>query len=182
MGVLVSCLCPTYGRFEKLQEAVSCFVAQDYANKEMIILNSHPVPIHTDLPQVRVINDPSLFFLGDIHNRLLDEAKGELVRTWDDDDLYLPWAVSQGVSMIPANKVAWKPMFSWSWRKGRDPMLWGNYYEASTTWRTEFMRSVRFEPGTACRNYRRILDKVAEIRGIAKTDMGREASYVYRFG
>jgi len=179
---LVSCLCPTYGRFEKLCEAVSCFVAQDYVNKEMVILNSHPVPLHMDLPQVRIINDPSLFFLGDIHNRLLDEAKGELVRTWDDDDLYLPYAISQGVRMLPNDKVAWKPLFSWSWRNGRDPILYGNQYEASTTWRADFMRSVRFEPGVACKNYRQILDKVAEIRGLAKTDMRGEASYVYRFG
>jgi len=84
--------------------------------------------------------------------------------------------------MIPPGKAAWKPLFSWSWRRGKDPILYGNQYEASTTWRADFMRSVRFEPGTACRNYRRILDKVAEIRGLARTDMGREASYVYRFG
>lgn len=182
MYPLVSCLCPTYGRFSKLCEAVTCFVDQDYDNKEMIILNSHPVPLYTDLPQVRIVNDPSLFYLGDIHNRLLDEASGDLLRTWDDDDLYLPHTISQGVQNIPDNKAAWKPKFSWSWKKNKPPVLYGNIYEASTTWRADFLKSVRFTSGMACHNYRQVYDELRRIRGLAVTDMGRDASYVYRFG
>jgi len=36
---LVSCLCCTYNRKEPLEEAIQCFVDQDYKNKELIILN-----------------------------------------------------------------------------------------------------------------------------------------------
>ena len=44
-GVGVTCLCPTYGRFARLREALACFLAQDYPNKRLIILNDAPVPI-----------------------------------------------------------------------------------------------------------------------------------------
>lgn len=119
MTKLVSCLCATHGRFKVLQEAVSCFCAQDYQEKELIILNNHEVPIVCDLPGVRVINDEKYDTLGDCRNRLLELAGGYYIRTWDDDDLYLPWAISQGVERFPQDDSIdiWQPERSWSWHK-----------------------------------------------------------------
>jgi len=123
-----------------LKEAVTCFLEQDYKNKELIILNNHPVPLRVDLPQVTMINKPGFPTLGDCRNFLLNMAKGEFVRTWDDDDLYMPWAISQGVEgMLVGNACdAFKPQLSW-FSKGNWPVveieLGGNVYEASwTTW------------------------------------------------
>ena len=62
--------------------------------EELIILNNHPVPLICHLPQVTIINEPGYPSLGDCRNRLLELATGEYVRTWDDDDLYLPTAKS----------------------------------------------------------------------------------------
>ena len=49
----VTCLCPTYGRFERLREALACFLAQDYPNRRLIILNDAPhrltKPDHPDI-------------------------------------------------------------------------------------------------------------------------------------
>jgi glycosyltransferase involved in cell wall biosynthesis len=36
---LISCIMPTYGRPEFLGEAVAMFLAQDYPEKELVILN-----------------------------------------------------------------------------------------------------------------------------------------------
>lgn len=123
-----------------LREAVTCFLEQDYENKELIILNNHPVGLRVDLPQVTIINRPGFPTLGDCRNFLLNMAKGEFVRTWDDDDLYMPWAISQGVEgMLIGNSCdAFKPHLSW-FSKGDWPNvimeLGGNQYEASwTTW------------------------------------------------
>ena len=49
---LVSCLTATAGRFSVLREAVACFLAQDYPEKELVILNNHPTPLVCDLPGV----------------------------------------------------------------------------------------------------------------------------------
>ncbi len=137
---LVSCLCSTFGRYRVLREAITCFLEQDYKNKELIILNNHPVPLRVDLPQVTMINKSGFPTLGDCRNFLLNMAKGEFVRTWDDDDLYMPWAISQGVEgMLIGNSCdAFKPQLSW-FSKGDWPdvimELGANQYEASwTTW------------------------------------------------
>ena len=42
---LVAALCPTYGRFSRLRESLACFLAQDYPNKQLIILNDADVQI-----------------------------------------------------------------------------------------------------------------------------------------
>jgi len=179
---LVSCLTATYGRFSFLREAIACFMEQDYANRELIILNNHPVPLTCDLPGVRILNEPGYPTLGDCRNRLLEEARGEFVRTWDDDDLYLPHAISQGVKTIPAGAPAWKPAHSWSWHKGKPIEIRGNQYEASVTWRTDYVRSVGYKPGSGGDEHRPLLDGLGKYGGMTRTDMKSEASYCYRWG
>ena len=144
MDPLVSCLTCTYGRYTWLKEAIQCFMLQDYDNRELIILNNHPVPLNIDLPQVRVINEPGHPTLGDCRNRLLDEATGRFVRTWDDDDLYLPWAISQGVKEI-GSYAAFKPKFSWFSRRNSVYLKDGNVYEASWTALTEAVRKYGYK-------------------------------------
>ena len=45
MMMQVTCLCPTCGRFERLRDAVACFLLQDYPAKRLLILNDAPVAI-----------------------------------------------------------------------------------------------------------------------------------------
>lgn len=142
---LVSCLTATHGRYKVLCEAVGCFLKQDYENKELIILNNHKIPLVASLPQVRIVNEPKYATLGDCRTRLLELADGEYVRTWDDDDLYYPWAISQGVENI-RDKVAFKPHVSWDMRHGKDYFLGDNVYEAAMTCRTDFVRKYGYQP------------------------------------
>jgi glycosyltransferase involved in cell wall biosynthesis len=119
-----------------LREAISCFLEQDYKDKELIVLNNHPVRLaQPNLPQVRIINKSGFPTLGDCRNFLLNMAKGEFVRTWDDDDLYLPWAISQGVEGILTGEAcdAFKPQLSWWSRANLQYEIGGNQYEASWT-------------------------------------------------
>jgi len=91
----VTCLCPTYGRFAKLRESLACFLAQDYpGEKRLLILNDAPEPIDYEY----VVHDISIFWLpdtfrnlGEKRQQLLGIAETELCAHWDDDDLYLPW-------------------------------------------------------------------------------------------
>ncbi|HUS88004.1 MAG TPA: glycosyltransferase [Desulfosporosinus sp.] len=181
---LVSCLTATYGRYTVLTEAISCFLAQDYPNKELIILNNHPAKLICDLPEVIIYNEPGYPTLGDCRNRLLDLAEGEFVRTWDDDDLYLPWAISQGILMIPDNAPAWKPLRSWGWQVKEDRIyLGGNKYEASWTTRIEIAKKYGYISNSGGNEHNKLEEGIRKEGGIPRMDVGASgASYVYRWG
>ena len=96
---LVSCIMPTYGRPDYVMESLSMFLEQDYQNKELIILNDCPGQVFKgDFPQVRITNlDERFSTLGEKRNAIIEEARGEVIAVWDDDDVYLPWRLSYSV-------------------------------------------------------------------------------------
>lgn len=95
-GVVISCICPTYNRIATqphlLEEAVGCFLSQTYENKELVILNDNPLQtILCEHPQIRIINHPMRFAtLGEKYNYAIEQANGEFICPWEDDDLSLP--------------------------------------------------------------------------------------------
>jgi len=106
---LVSCLCNTYGRPNFLEEAIKCFLDQDYPNKELIVLNdqvnvNYYVNRHIEADNIRIVNCPKRFDnLGQKRNYSLDLAKGDYICVWDDDDLYTPWRISESVKYMENN-------------------------------------------------------------------------------
>ncbi|RYD67789.1 MAG: glycosyltransferase family 2 protein, partial [Verrucomicrobiaceae bacterium] len=105
---LISCVMPTYGRPDYVNEAIRMFLDQDYPNKELVILNDCVGQNFTcDLPPeagVRVINHPERFpSLGDKRNACIGLAQGEFIAIWDDDDVYLPWRLSHSFRMMKAH-------------------------------------------------------------------------------
>jgi glycosyltransferase involved in cell wall biosynthesis len=176
---LVSCLTATHGRYRVLREAIACFAQQDYENRELIILNNHPVPLEVKVPKVWVINCPTFPSLGDCRNFLLAEANGEFVRTWDDDDLYLPWAISQGVENIAA-APAFKPLWSWGWKVKRDELyLSGNKYEASWTVRIEMARKYGYLQSSGGNEHNSLEEGLRAEGSIRRVNV--KPSYVYRW-
>lgn len=140
MSPAVTCLCPTYGRFERLRDAAASFLLQDYAGpKRLLILNDAPTEIMPrrgaqlvcqtrspgaahglDWPApVCVMNaDTRLPTLGHKRQALLEAADTPLVAHWDDDDLYLPWHLRMLVWAYTARQVACvKPRAAW-WAVG----------------------------------------------------------------
>lgn len=115
----VSCLCPTYGRFPHeahlLEEAVESFRRQDYAGPlELVILNDcKQQRLGCELPWVRTVNWPSRFHsLGAKYNALVGLARHDVLLPWEDDDISLPWRVSQAVRHLGGGGY-WCPGFSW---------------------------------------------------------------------
>ena len=108
----ITSLCPTYGRFERLRDAVACFLLQDYpGEKHLLILNDAPEPVLSRARgAVHVINAAECWpTLGHKRQALLDLAWTPLVAHWDDDDLYLPWHLKDAVSALRADHVAQAP-------------------------------------------------------------------------
>jgi hypothetical protein len=121
---LISCLCPTYGRFTCLRESLACWMRQTWPYRELIILNQHPEPIACSLPGVRVYNEPDV--CGDLSQglaparyRLYELAEGDLVTWWEDDDLFCPWDLQTKVEH--GHLDAWAPQQHW-YSQG----LWGD--------------------------------------------------------
>jgi glycosyltransferase involved in cell wall biosynthesis len=96
----VSCILPTFNRPPAqqwlLEEAVESFLRQDYADKELVLLNDCPAQfLVCDAPAVTVVNLPRRFrSLGEKRNAAIGLADGNVVMPWDDDDVSLPWRIS----------------------------------------------------------------------------------------
>ncbi len=122
---LVSCLCLTYARPALLREAIWCFLQQDYPNKELIVVNDHPEPIHLNrpFPGVQVVNVPHRFgSLGEKRNFSVSLARGEYLLPWDDDDLFLPWRLTDSLKHLGEAPQKWvyKPMSAWTSTHNQD--------------------------------------------------------------
>jgi glycosyltransferase involved in cell wall biosynthesis len=115
----VSCVMCTYGRFKTVERSLSFFFEQDYLNKELIIFNTAPVPLESDLP-IKIINNQISYItgkpytsIGQVRADALTHATGDLYVCWDDDDLYAPYHLSQSIERYNAcGKKAWKPRAS----------------------------------------------------------------------
>lgn len=93
MSRLVSCLmitgkCPE--RMPLAQVAIERFYAQNWAFKELIILNHSQTPIATGKPLITEImhNRKPHESLGRLRNISVSHAKGDYCLIWDDDDWY----------------------------------------------------------------------------------------------
>lgn len=96
----ISCLTVTYDRLAQLKRAISCYCDQTYSNRELVIVTDgaprfvravedHLATLHRD--DIRLVPlAGERRTLGKLRNRTLDEARGEIVCQWDDDDLSHP--------------------------------------------------------------------------------------------
>ena len=109
---------PTFGRPELVSESVAMFLAQDYPQKELIILNDCDGQIFRfDHPQVRVVNQSQRYAtLGEKRNACIELAVGEVIAVWDDDDVYLPWRFSDAVrEMLSRQAAFYRPSEFWAY-------------------------------------------------------------------
>ena len=118
----VSCICPTYGRVELLEESIHSFLLQDYPGpKELIILNDYAQQaLIIDHPEVQVINETSPFHsVGDKYNAAVAHAAHDLIFVWHDDDIYLPHRLSYSVCHFDWETPFFKPTQAWFWNDGQ---------------------------------------------------------------
>lgn len=82
---LVTVITPTI-RPEMLERCQAMFMAQDYPNKEMVVI-------------------PGPGTVGEKRNRGCEAAKGEIIVHFDDDDYYAPDYISKSVAFLLQNNV-----------------------------------------------------------------------------
>lgn len=90
----IACICCTYGRVSHLNEALACFLAQDYEGPHrLIILNTLAAQeLEFDHPQVTIVNASERpRSMGATRNMAIELAPDDsLLVVWDDDDIYCP--------------------------------------------------------------------------------------------
>ena len=113
----VSCMCATYNRPPNyqwlLEEAIESFLRQDYAEKELIVLNDCAgQELVCDAPDVVVINLPRRFAPGREAQCRDGAGFGSLITKWDDDDISLPWRLSKSIERL-ADADYYNPHVHW---------------------------------------------------------------------
>lgn len=87
---LISCVMPTTARRRLfVSQAIRYFQRQDYANRELVIVDDGPASlaeIVPDDPQVRYVRLTGERTLGTKRNLCVEAARGDLIMHWDDDD------------------------------------------------------------------------------------------------
>jgi glycosyltransferase involved in cell wall biosynthesis len=140
----ISAVMCTYGRFECVQRAMNCFLAQTYPNKELIIYNTDADSPYTDskcqlLPygiliinsKIDSITKEPYTNVGAIRRDALMFAGGDYVVTFDDDDIFLPHFMQQAVDRMEETKLPFfKPEKSFFY-SGNNLRLVMNTLEAS---------------------------------------------------
>jgi glycosyltransferase involved in cell wall biosynthesis len=94
---------PTRNRRAFVPQAIAYFQRQDYANRELIILDDGEDPV-ADLvpPDERIVYrrlDRRLS-LGEKRNLTCEASSGSILIHWDDDDWYAPWRVRHQVERL----------------------------------------------------------------------------------
>lgn len=103
---LVSCIMPTKDRRALISRAVACFQRQDYANRELVVLDDGDdpvgdlVPVH---PRVRYVRLKRRLVLGEKRNHACELARGSIIVHWDDDDWYAPHRISYQVEQLQSH-------------------------------------------------------------------------------
>lgn len=97
----VSAIMPTCGRPEMAARAVDMFLAQDYANAELIVVDD-------GYPQFSPVSNDKITYewssrkrsVGAKRNIACAIASGDVIIHWDDDDVYAPARISDQVGRL----------------------------------------------------------------------------------
>jgi len=94
---LISCICVTQKKPMMLDLVIACFEAQTYQNKQLIILfEDHDQDTIDYLEKKTFVDNIKLIkiscnpkkTLGELRNLAIEQADGEFICQWDDDDWY----------------------------------------------------------------------------------------------
>jgi glycosyltransferase involved in cell wall biosynthesis len=108
----------TYGRVSLLEEAIFSFLNQeDSEDAEMVIVNDYPLQtLIFEHPKIRIFNKKTIFkTIGEKENFAIENSKGEIIVVADDDDIAMPWHLSN---------------IKKYWKENTNVLQWGNgaYY------------------------------------------------------
>jgi glycosyltransferase involved in cell wall biosynthesis len=105
MPPLVSCLMPTRDRRPFVGRAVAQFMAQDYPDRELVVIDDgvdRIADLLPDDPRIRLLRSEQRLAVGAKRNLACEAARGDVLMHWDDDDWMAPWRVRYQMSELEA--------------------------------------------------------------------------------
>jgi hypothetical protein len=151
----ISCICPTYGRVDLLEEALFSFLQQDYQGaKELVVLNDFEQQTLTfDHPDVRIINFPKrLRTLGEKYKAAVGLCTHDMIFVWHDDDIYLPQHLSHAVRLHYEHRSNLNPTTGKSFLRANKAWVWNDQhlngpapgrFHGGSSWTREQFANVR---------------------------------------
>lgn len=100
---LVSCIMPTKDRRGYVPLAIKYFLNQDYPHRELLILDDGTNSIQdivSDDSRIQYIRLKARHSLGQKRNLACEQANGEILLHWDDDDWHADWRITYQVSAL----------------------------------------------------------------------------------
>jgi len=100
---LVSCIMPTYNRRAFVPQAIEYFLRQDYTEKELIIVDDGSDAVGDLVPEderIRYIRLNAKSTVGAKRNVACEQARGDIIAHWDDDDWHAPHRLSYQVEIL----------------------------------------------------------------------------------
>ncbi|MCA9969459.1 MAG: glycosyltransferase, partial [Anaerolineales bacterium] len=104
-GPLVSCIMPTADRRAFVPRAIACFLRQEYAHRELIILDDGVESVADLVPadaRIRYERLPRRLRVGEKRNLACEAARGDVIAHWDDDDWYASWRLGYQAAQLQA--------------------------------------------------------------------------------
>jgi hypothetical protein len=89
----VSCIMPTFNRRRLVPLAVRWFLSQDWADKELVVVDDGTEPVADLLPEspnIRYVRVEGRHSVGAKRNLACEAARAEVIVHWDDDDWLAP--------------------------------------------------------------------------------------------
>ena len=100
---LVTCIMPTRNRRQWVERSINCFLAQDYDERELLILDDGEDSIADLVPtdsRIRYKRTEGHLVIGAKRNLACSLARGTLIAHWDDDDWYPSWRLTRQVEAL----------------------------------------------------------------------------------
>jgi glycosyltransferase involved in cell wall biosynthesis len=99
----------TSGRRDFIRQSIRYFQRQDYSNRELLIVTDGPDTIGDLLPsndpQIRHVHLSGQRTLGAKRNACVDQARGDLIMHWDDDDWFAPNRITYQTEYLLKNSA-----------------------------------------------------------------------------
>jgi hypothetical protein len=135
---LVSCIMPTFNRRAFFPRAMRCFLSQDYPNTELIVVDDGTDPVADLLPpdpRIRYFRHSTKQNVGAKRNFACEQAHGEYILHWDDDEWYGPSRVRRQINSLQKShaRVAGTSV-AFFYNEGSDRAFRYCYVGASSTW------------------------------------------------
>ena len=182
-------MCTTGGRYRWICESIQQFLSQDYRYKKLLIFNNGNGSLHLDpvlkKRGISLVNAGSEFSTyGEVSNAALKLVDTKYMSIWDDDDIYLPNHLSQGVRALEeTGKLVHRASRALMATVDDENNLLvdevRNVLEGTWIINTEFAKRVGFNEDINVGVAIKIVD---ESNKQNQTVEGEDISYIYRFG